>query len=191
MENSVYRPSTSERVNRRWLSLAALLAAALSLLVISFALAPRVAAAQSCPEGQEWSARPYQVTGPDGRPQMQQNFGCYPVNGQSSRKWEDRWGAIATDAVNAKLGAVTNMPNKRSAEQAAMSKCRSEGGTSCVLELVYYNQCAALVTGDKLYNLSTAATSEEATERGMKKCAQDEANCRLYYSACSLPVRVK
>src|SRR5688500_844694 len=31
-------------------------------------------------------------------------------------KWETRWGAIATDAENAKLGAVVSVPNKKMAE---------------------------------------------------------------------------
>jgi hypothetical protein len=46
--------------------------------------------------------------------------------------------------------------------------------------------------GDKFFNASSAATIEEATQSGMKVCtANGNANCHVYYSACSLPVRIQ
>lgn len=106
-------------------------------------------------------------------------------------RWEDRWGAIATDAQKAKLGVVVNMPSQRKAKSAALDACKENGGSNCTVEISYYNQCAALITGDKLFNTSAAATIEEATESGLSRCSKEDTNCRVYYSGCSLPVRIQ
>lgn len=106
-------------------------------------------------------------------------------------KWETRWGAIATDAENAKLGAVVSVPNKKMAELGALEDCRKKGGVNCKLQLAYYDQCAAMVVGDRMMNTWGAATLEEAKKLGLSECQKDDSNCRVYYSACSFAERVQ
>lgn len=130
--------------------------------------------------------------------------GCAPTPGtnQSSHPsverrqvWADRWGAIAVDTAprnSVGYGAVTGMERKSQAERAALKSCREKGGTRCEIEISYYNQCAVLVWGDNSFNTSGAASEEEAKRRGMDKCTQaGESNCEIFYSGCSIPVRVQ
>lgn len=101
--------------------------------------------------------------------------------------WETMWGAIAADGPRGILGAVTDMGDKRAAESAALSQCVRNGGQNCKVEMSYNNQCAVLVTGDKKYLVQSAASIPEATDFGIKKCSQDDVNCRVFYSGCSQP----
>ncbi len=105
-------------------------------------------------------------------------------------RWADRWGAIATDADNAKLGAVVGMASETKAKRAALETCKNNGGTNCRIDISYYNQCAVLVTGDRMYSTARGATVEEAEKLGFGKCQNADVNCRVYYSDCSLPVRM-
>jgi hypothetical protein len=105
--------------------------------------------------------------------------------------WEDRWGAIFTDAKKGILGAVTNMPSEDQARQAAMADCQTKGGTQCKFQQAYKNQCAAMVLGDKVFDVSSAATTDEAIQSGIKRCSVESANCHAYYSACSPAAQVQ
>lgn len=106
-------------------------------------------------------------------------------------RWESRWGAIATDAPNAALGTSTGMRSKRQAERQALSECKKKGGSKCILDVSYFDQCAILVTGDKKYSVHTAISVERASEIGMRQCSNDDTNCRVYYSNCSVPQLVR
>ena len=108
----------------------------------------------------------------------------------SGPRWADRWGAIAVGS-DAKLGAVVDVSNERKAKSAALEECKKNGGTDCKVDLTYYNQCAVLVTGDRIYNTAHAATIDEAIVLGVAKCEEEDINCRVYYSGCSLPARTQ
>ncbi|MGJ7491923.1 DUF4189 domain-containing protein [Variovorax sp. ZT4R33] len=123
---------------------------------------------------------------------------CGPSNRQQSApqppapQWESRWGAIATDAPKGVIGATVDKPSKREASQAAVSDCQQQGGVNCRIDVAYDNQCAVLVVGVNGYNTPNAATVEKATELGMKTCREaGSTDCRVLYSACSLPVRIR
>ena len=106
--------------------------------------------------------------------------------------WADRWGAISADGITGSLGVSVDMPSKRKAERAAMADCRAKGGKKCGVDISYYNQCAAMILGDHRYNTSRAATEEKAIALGMGTCEKEgDTNCRVYYSACSTPVRIR
>ncbi|MBJ8417726.1 DUF4189 domain-containing protein [Acinetobacter courvalinii] len=105
--------------------------------------------------------------------------------------WADRWGAISADGIIGSLGIAVDMPSKSKAEKAAIAECQSKGGKNCKVDISYYNQCAAMILGDKNYNTSSAATKEKAIELGMRTCNKEgDSNCRVYYSGCSTAVRV-
>lgn len=111
---------------------------------------------------------------------------------QAGVKWEDRWGAIADDG-NGTYGIVVDMSSKRLAQKAAISECKRRGGTKCTVGLAYYNQCAVVIAGTTGSDLAHAPTEDEAKSLGIKNCeAKDgQGACRIYYSGCSLPARVK
>ncbi|WP_226470233.1 DUF4189 domain-containing protein [Luteimonas panaciterrae] len=107
---------------------------------------------------------------------------------QPTGEWKTTWGAIGGNALKGILGAAVGLPSEKEAVQAALADCRAKGGgAGCKLDISYYNQCAVLVTGNKVYNTASAATVEEASQIGINKCAKEDANCRVFYSACSKP----
>ncbi|WP_255402765.1 DUF4189 domain-containing protein [Pseudoxanthomonas sp. CF125] len=127
-------------------------------------------------------------------------MGCAPLPGSGNQQaplppapqWERRWGAIATDGPNDALGVATDKRSKREASQIAMQDCKSKGGVSCKIDVAYDNQCAAVVVGDGGYNVGNAATVDIAVASGMKTCRDGGlTNCHAYYTACSLPVRIR
>jgi Domain of unknown function (DUF4189) len=120
---------------------------------------------------------------------------CYPfpdqANNQSSQqpqaRWETRWGAVAIDNVAGAIGAVTGLKSKRQATKAALLECRQKGGTKCLLNITYSNQCIVMTLGSKTYNLTRAESIEVATQKSMEKCNAENSDCRVFYSGCSLP----
>ncbi|MGJ7490474.1 DUF4189 domain-containing protein [Variovorax sp. ZT4R33] len=111
---------------------------------------------------------------------------------QPVEQWERRWGAIATDGPRGAMGVVTDKRSEREASQIAMQDCRAKGGVDCKVDAAYDNQCAAVVVGDGGYNVSSRPTADQAITTGMKTCRDaGRSNCHVYYSACSLPVRIR
>ena len=108
-------------------------------------------------------------------------------------EWATRWGAIAigSTATGGFFGASTNMRSKSQAEQAAAEKCKNTGGGDVCRAYAYYNQCAVVAWGIKSYTLQTAETVDIATDLAMRDCSAKTQDCQLFYSACSLPVRVR
>lgn len=141
---------------------------------------------------------------PIGASQGQQGpQGCAPIPGYNQQsasqpppigwvpKWESRWGAIATDAAKGSLGTSNSLPSKHEAERTALADCQSKGGIQCKLQIAYDNECAAMVLGDKVFNVTADSTIDKAVKTGMKLCnAANDHTCRVYYSACSPSVRI-
>ena len=126
--------------------------------------------------------------------------GCAPIPGYDSNQqqpttttpeWASRWGAIATDSVKGSLGAVTGLPSKADAQRTALTDCANKGGSTCKIDVVYGNECAVMVAGKAGYNFSADASMDKATESAMQTCSSADTNCHVYYSACSLPVRIQ
>jgi len=146
----------------------------------------------NCPEGYYPIGTPQGQSGPQG---------CAPIPGydnnlqstqpQSKPQWIDRWGAIATDGPGGSFGAAINMPDRSSAENAALAECHSKRGSTCAIETWYRNRCAVMIIGDNSHISVNATTLPEAVEMGMKKCNDSDTNCHIYYSDCSLPVRIQ
>jgi hypothetical protein len=65
---------------------------------------------------------------------------------------------------------------------------------SCVqIQISYRNQCVAMVIGNngKLFNTNDDPTVDTAAQKGMQMCMPEAHDCHVYYSACSLPVRIQ
>jgi hypothetical protein len=125
---------------------------------------------------------------------------CSPIPGygqqqapqQPAEQWERRWGAIATSTQDGILGVSTDKRSEREASRLAIQDCQSRGGAKCKVDVSYDNQCAAVVVGDGGYNVQNASTLDKAVATGTKTCRDGGlANCHVYYSACSLPVRIR
>ncbi|APG04866.1 hypothetical protein BJI69_13830 [Luteibacter rhizovicinus DSM 16549] len=71
-----------------------------------------------------------------------------------------------------------------------MADCKKKGGVNCQTEIAYSNGCIALVFGDKLMNSKGADNLEHAEKSAMDKCKEEDTNCHVYYSSCSLPIEV-
>lgn len=153
---------------------------------------PKVVAAQAaCPPGMI----PY-GTGTDisscGPDDSQNQEGVGNTSASSAPVWESRWGAIATYAPTGILGVSTYLPTRGQAIQSALADCKSKGGPACKLEVAYDNECAAVVVGSTGYNVTANPTVEGAIDSGMETCRNSGGQgCHMYYSACSLPVRIR
>jgi hypothetical protein len=120
-----------------------------------------------------------------------------PTNAAPQRpaeRWVDHWGAIATYGPNGSLGTANDRLSRNQAVQAALSSCRSQHGSSCEVLAYYRNGCGVLVIDGpgENYNANSGATIDEATQKAMATCTKGGyPNCHVYYSGCSLPVRVQ
>lgn len=145
-----------------------------------------------CPTG--YTPMPQQYQDPaSGTLQMRTT--CVPgasaaVSAAPSVRWIDRWGAVATDGPKGILGIANGATSERSAVKSAMKDCKEKGG-NCRLQLAYRNQCAVLVSGDRQFLVQGAENIEIATNVALKKCATDDVNCRVHYSGCSYPEKVR
>lgn len=106
-------------------------------------------------------------------------------------QWQTRWGAIV--AGGGGFGASVNMTSKRKAVKEAMRACKSTGGgKSCTLMIAYYNQCAAVSWGDGSYSASASAGKIElARELAQAGCSGQTTRCKVLYSECSYPMRIR
>lgn len=105
--------------------------------------------------------------------------------------WEDRWGAVAFDGPRGILGVATGHQNEHAAQQAALNDCQTRGGIKCQSEISYVNACTAFTIGDQGYYRGAKARLDQVIAEGMQKCKETDQNCETYYSACSLPVRIR
>jgi Domain of unknown function (DUF4189) len=123
--------------------------------------------------------------------------GCAPLPGYGSTtppdpgpSWSSRWSAIAT-ASGGILGVAENSSSRRKAEKAAMKQCKAKKGQDCSISLSFGNQCGALAWGDTL-SYSIAAVELAAAEvQALQNCSKRTQNCRVFYSACSYPQRIR
>lgn len=166
-------------------------ASGLLFLALAF-LASYVHAEGNCPPGQ------YPIGAPQGQAGPQ---GCAPIPGYDNQvhsptppppQWTDRWGAIASYPPSGALGTSSNLPSPQQAKQAAIEDCQAKGASTCKIEISYGNQCVAMIVGHPGYAIATGSTASEAEQKGAEMCSDNgDTNCRVYYSACSLPVRIQ
>lgn len=106
-------------------------------------------------------------------------------------RWAKRWGAFASDSQSGAVGSAAGLSSKSKAEKAAISHCRSKGGTDCRPLLSYHNQCGAVAWGDGNIQASSAASKEEASSRALSFCGAKSKNCEIFFSECSFAERVQ
>ncbi len=110
-------------------------------------------------------------------------------------QWASRWGAVSigSTATGGGVGIVTDRESRKAAERAAVQMCaESGGGPLCKSNLLaYHDQCVAIVWGDRSYVVRSAETVAEAAEASLSECNEKTPGCRIFYSGCSLPVRIR
>lgn len=114
-----------------------------------------------------------------------------PTKISSGPQWAVQWGAVAYGGGS--FGAAKEMSSLSKAKKAALRACRdSGGGKHCKVGLSYSDQCVAYAMGDN-YSVGVARSPmpEEAYAMAIDSCAESTTNCKVTYSACSLPVRIK
>jgi hypothetical protein len=104
-------------------------------------------------------------------------------------QWSTRWGAIAT--ANGAFGTANNLSSARKAEKAALKQCKANGGKDCRVTLSFGNQCAALAWGSTVNSTKPAGDLSQAEANAMASCNAATQNCKVFYSACSYPQRIR
>jgi Domain of unknown function (DUF4189) len=160
-----------------------------TVCLILFLSAPTYASAQ-CPAGIPSAGNP-QCVPPDVFYNSLPNTDPPPL---PSPKWATRWGSIAVGIGpgGGVVGASRDATSKRKAEKEAMKQCRQHTDSrDCRIEISYYNQCGVLAWGENYYHTARAATVSEASGIAISSCNTRTSNCKLFYSNCSYPVRVR
>lgn len=103
--------------------------------------------------------------------------------------WIDSWGAIAVDASSLKAGTTEGDRSESEARKVAMANCKQDGNAHCKVVLVFLNQCAALAAGE-LISYSRGPNKREAEVEALRNCGSAKP-CKVFYSACSYPVKIQ
>lgn len=107
-------------------------------------------------------------------------------------QWQLTWGAIVIDSKTGGAGTVTGRPSKADAIRDATRDCESHGALGCKVELTYQNQCAAVAWGTGGRGLAHGPDLSKTEQDAEDACNEAGAqSCKLVYSACSAPVRVR
>lgn len=124
--------------------------------------------------------------------------GCAPMPGGNSEsppdpgpQWASRWGAIYIDGTNGVFGTAQNMSSRARAKKAALKDCNKRGGKSCIYFGGVANQCQAFAVGDTQASGGVGARVEDATRQALAQCSSITVGCKITYSACSYPVRMR
>lgn len=156
-------------------------------MLMLFCVATTAYAEGGCPPGQI----PYTATPAPGSAESIASCGPVPTDDPAAPSWESRWGAIATDG-NGSFGIVAGMKNERKAKKAALAECQKRSGGECGSNFSYRNQCAAVINSRTQSFSQSAASIDEAKAIGQRRCNESgTGECWVYYSGCSLPVRVR
>ena len=115
-----------------------------------------------------------------------------PTNNAPPRptgEWIKTWGAIAGSNQTGETGAVVGKFSEDEARKAALRLCAEGEAKDCKVNLVYFNQCAALVSTKTRSFFQGAESKEIAIDLATKDCnAHGSGQCSIIYSGCTDPV---
>ncbi|WP_029413382.1 DUF4189 domain-containing protein [Paracidovorax oryzae] len=109
-------------------------------------------------------------------------------------EWVKTWGAMVSS--NAGRGAWTSSgkTTEEAARQDALGKCRATGVRDCVVDMAYFNQCAAVAgaNGGKAGSIDTGKDESVASQRAVESCEKKAGSkCSVLFVECSRPLFVK
>lgn len=103
--------------------------------------------------------------------------------------WQDRYGAIAESESTVAAGVAQNLSSKRAARKAALQDC---GKSDCKIKLEVRNSCLATAWGGGVSGYATKTDLRAAEAVAIDSCVGNGgSDCKVQYSACSLPLRVR
>lgn len=122
--------------------------------------------------------------------------GCGGSDGDSSSAstytgpiWQDRFGAIAESESTPAAGVAQNSNSKRAAREEALQDC---GKSDCKITHEVRNSCIAIAWGGGVGGYATKADLHAAEAVAIDSCkGAGGGGCKIQYSACSLPVRIR
>ncbi|WP_414650171.1 DUF4189 domain-containing protein [Dyella sp.] len=90
------------------------------------------------------------------------------------------------------LALSTEMPSRKAAEKSAVADCQNQGGKRCESRAWYRNGCGSMAAGNRNYSVNTAQTLDEAKAISLRNCtAQGDNTCKIFYSNCASPQRIR
>ena len=107
---------------------------------------------------------------------------------QPTGYWEKTWGAIAQSNANGDVGTSVRKSSEDDARKTAIRLCAQEGATDCKVQLVYHNQCAAIVSSPSGTTFQASQSKERAIRLGTENCERDGGKCEVRYSECTDPI---
>ncbi|MBR8652113.1 DUF4189 domain-containing protein [Achromobacter sp. Marseille-Q0513] len=161
---------------------------ALAVAAIALAVANPAAAEQGCSDG-------YKPTPTQNGIECRPIPGLYKGSGGGAApqvRWEERWGAIVMDAASGMTGIGGGQRTEEAAIQSATAMCQRKGGKNCRVDITYSNQCGALAWGSNHAVSARGRTLEIASKYAIDACEKTTGKkCEVFFSDCSLPVRVQ
>lgn len=110
-----------------------------------------------------------------------------------NQEWINYHGALAWNETSAR-GVSQNARSERAARKEALDKCNavSNGANDCKIAAFTTNGCLASAIDDNSTTVGAAPTKEAAEARAMRHCqANGSTSCRVTYSHCNHPVRIR
>lgn len=175
-------------MNSPWLSLASMRALLVRFLPLTLLLCGSVHAESGCPPGE----MPNNVSAPLGSAESMNSCAPIPVDAPARPRWQSRWGAVADDSRGI-YGLSANEKSERQARKSALVNCKERGGLGCAIAMTYMNQCLSIATSDIKSKAARAPDIGAAEQDSLAGCKESSGGkeCSIYYSGCSLPVRVR
>ncbi len=107
---------------------------------------------------------------------------------KAAEMWEDRYGAIARAPNGPNYFFSVDQVSEDSAKDDALNKC----GSGCKITGTFRNGCTALTWGGGASYFESAEKKKQSESKALRSCRVDsKTECKLIFSACSLPVRVQ
>lgn len=103
--------------------------------------------------------------------------------------WRDQWGALALNEGTGEAGFVDHLSSRREAKKSALAYCRANGSSNCKIMLTFHNQCAAVAQGESAG--FARGPDQKVTEKGALAHCGKSKPCKIIYSACNYPDRIR
>ena len=95
------------------------------------------------------------------------------------------FGAIAYSNTTGAYGYSYDYGSRRSAEQAALANCRSNG-SGCKVVIWFQNSCGALAIGSDFgWGAAWASSRSQAERSAMRYCRQNSSGCHIAAYSCT------
>ena len=107
-------------------------------------------------------------------------------------RWEERWGAIVMDAASGMTGIGGSQPTEEAAIQTATAMCQRKGRQKLPRRHHLFQSMRRPRLGSNHAVSARGRTLEIASKYAIDACEKTTGKkCEVFFSDCSLPVRVQ